>query len=483
MTENDFFDINKRINLTWFYPKICRFQDSIEARRRDYFRFLDQQAAEAPLLLYIHIPFCESFCSYCPCFKENVHRYSFEQREAFIQTLIKELKMYSQTPFIQGLRVEHILFGGGSPSVLDIGLLDRIFLSIEKEFDLAGLKGISFEGNVMSLKNSGLLKMLKSRGVKRVSFGLQTMNQQIRNQLNIKAPLKDIYQTVEMIRKADIPSFTLDKMYNLPEETMDILEEDLGIICRELRPTFIQTYRFNQFHNTALIKKIDNGFFKSPPSHEKEMAMFELIMERLRAGGYENQMFINFFSGIEENVSCGLELSMGNNRLDGSAMLGLGPGSMSYLSGRNYRTVCSIEGYMRLVNMGEYPVDSGNVVSDEELENRTMVFFPNFTRIKKADVPGRQELKEHIEFLLNNDLLTDDTTSYSLTTKGKLWAGNISYLFYSPVEKKRLQESFLNSLRYNKNPFNQDDMNVTKEEKEHICQERDKKTRQRSSRT
>ncbi|MEW6618548.1 MAG: hypothetical protein AB1422_04255 [bacterium] len=97
MDLEQFFEVNKRVNLTWFYPKICKFQDQKE-EDSVFFQFLETDKPKAPFLLYIHIPFCESFCAYCACFKENVYKYSREERVQFVNAMIKELQKYASTP-------------------------------------------------------------------------------------------------------------------------------------------------------------------------------------------------------------------------------------------------------------------------------------------------------------------------------------------------------------------------------------------------
>lgn len=453
-------DINKRINLTWFYPKISKYLDKIDDRN-NYFRFLEKEDdRDTPLLLYIHIPFCESFCAYCACFKEKFSDYTYEDRKAVIQCMVKEMEMYARTPCIKKRRVGYIQIGGGSPSCLEVHLYDLIFECIYNHFDLTENKGISFEGNVMTLKDPAKLKKLKDLGATRISFGVQTFNENIRKAMAIRAKIKDIYESVEAIHKVGFPSYALDLIYNLPEENFEILEIDLEKACKELKPHFIQTYQFNRFSNTWLDEKINNQGFKDPPTPQKEMDMFRFIMKKLEENDYSNQVLINFFSNESEPPYTGIEHSIGLNRLDGSHMLGIGPGSMSYMGSRNYKTYPSIKQYVSDMNADVYPAESGHITSMEERKRRVMVFFPNFTRIKWKDIPAIEDIDITINYLLENGWVKRDNDELVLTGQGKLWTGNISYLFYTDREKKRLQKSFFYSLTRGTNPFNQDRMNI-----------------------
>jgi oxygen-independent coproporphyrinogen-3 oxidase len=321
-------------------------------------------------------------------------------------------------------------------------------------------KGISFEGNVMSLKDPAKLKKLKDSGVTRLSFGVQTFNEKIRKAVAVRAKIKDIYDTVEAIDNIGFPSYALDIIYNLPGENFEILENDLEKACKELKPGFIQTYRFNRFTNTRLDEKINKGNFHDPPTPQKEMDMFRFIMKKLKENGYTEQVLINFFGKEGQPCFTGIEHSIGNNRLNGSHMLGIGPGSMSYLGSRNYKTYPSIKQYMNDIDADVYPTEAGHISSLEERNSRVMVFFPNFTRIKRQDIPRVEGYDTKINYLLEKGYAKRDNDELCLTEQGKLWAGNISYLFYTDREIRRLQKSFYCSLTHGTNPFNQDRMNI-----------------------
>lgn len=457
---NNFFSMDKRKNnLIWFYPKICKFQDN-----KDFVKTLDEicnkKENDSSLLLYIHIPFCASFCSYCACFKENFYTYNFEERKKFVECIVKEIQNNFSKDFFQNKSVDYILFGGGSPSILETPLLEMIFKAIHTYCNLDHLKGISFEGNVMSLNDYEKLCMLKENGVNRVSFGIQTFNSDIRKKLNIKAPIDDIYACSELIRNVGIQNMNTDLIYNLPDETNEILNNDLRIITEEIKPSFIQTYRFNLFANTHLEKQVKHHYFDIIPSKEREMEMYKIIDNYLNGEGYNNQIFINMYSKLKGKVDTGIELSIGNNRLYGSNMLGIGPGAMSYLSGYNYRNYCSVKEYIKQMESLNHAIEIGHYIPKIELEHRVMVMFPNFMHIKEDDIPDNQEIKEKVERLIENGYIKKNNDELVLTDEGKLWAADISAYFYSDLEKHRAQTSYLNSLRYMKNPFNQDDMNV-----------------------
>ena len=364
--------IDKRANLTWFYPRICVYQDKIDDQDK-YFDFLNNETEDRELSIYIHIPFCDSFCAYCACFKELSSLYNDDEKMEYVDALVKEMKMYSNKTFFKNKKIDYVQFGGGTPSCLSIDMFKKIIGALRQYFNLSEECHISLEGNVMTLKDMSKLQGLKALGVDRLSFGLQTFNEELRKELNIKAKVSEIYETAKNIREAGFDSFAVDLMYNLPNENMEILKNDLEIIVEKIKPDYIQTYRFNQFHNTVLQKKIANGYFNDPPSEKKEYEMFEYIMDYLNAKGYGNQVLVNLFSNQPNPIPIGLEYMMGNNKKHSSMTLGLGAGASSFLMKRNYKSVTSVKKYIELVSNGLYPVETGNVASENVDKSRTMV--------------------------------------------------------------------------------------------------------------
>lgn len=452
-------NMDERANLTWFYPRICIYQDKIN-NQEDYFRFLESETESRELSIYIHIPFCDSFCSYCACFKELSALYKEDEKMAYVKAIVKEMQMYSNKPFFRNKEINYIQFGGGTPSCLSVDMYKVIFEGLHSCFTLSESCHISLEGNVMTLKDMYKLKGLKDLGVDRLSFGLQTFNERIRKELNIKAKVSEIFEATENIREVGFESLAVDLMYNLPDENLDILKNDLEMIVGKIKPDYIQTYRFNQFHNTVLQKKISNGYFSNPPSGKKEFDMFAYILEFLKLNGYDNHVLINLFSNKKSPIPTGLEYTMGNNKKSASMTLGIGAGASSFLNKRNYKSVCSVKKYIELISNDMFPVEAGNIATEEVLASRTMVYFPNFMQIRKTEIPNDDKYTTILNELVQKKYIIEHNDRYELSRLGIMWAGDISKLFFADEEIEKNKKSVYYSIKNNTNPFNQDKMNM-----------------------
>lgn len=461
LIDKPMFNVEERVNLSWFYPNICRFQD--KPGEAVLVQEIGQHLSMAglPSLLYIHIPFCESFCAYCGCFKESARSYNLDQKKQYVDSVIREAQLYiaSEKQFNQ--TIEHIHLGGGTPTCLGYDNIERLINGVRNIFGIKRHIRISIEANVMSLHSAEQLDALHHAGVTRVSFGVQTFNEKIRKILAIKAKIEAVYHTAQLIQDSKIQNFAIDLMYNLPEQHLKDFIDDISRAVTDIRPTYIQFYRLNEFHNTNLYRNINNGFYTLSPSNERELVFTQTMMDLLPEKGFGNHMLINIFSRIDNPEKTGMELSLGNNTKEGSNVIGLGAGASGYLNGFFYRNLCTVKGYIERLSKNSFPIETYNHASQELMDSRRLVFFPNFMSTRISNLPNFQEHQEIFNNLAHHGYLTIESEKVALTSKGKVWAGNISQLFIGEEQKRKIKNSFKLALKHQINPFNQDLMNVT----------------------
>jgi len=463
--KDEFESPEKRTNVTWFYPKICGFQDALanEQEKAEYFSFLDRQShpRQTDILLYFHIPFCEAFCNFCACFKESAAKYQGERQRRFVQAMVKEIERNARSKYFRDSKISYVQFGGGTPSALEQESMAAILEAVHREFDLSEVHGISLEGSPLGLSKDGYIEMLKSLGVTRISFGVQTLDEEIRRKLTIKATVEQVHQTAENIRKAGIRTFALDLMYNLPGQTEEILADDVRGICTELRPSFVQTYRFNQWEGTRLDQNIRAGkVAEVKPSGTIEREQYVQIKDSLAGYGYDKQLLINFFTHLDDPGEIGLNHACGGNGYRASYTLGIGPAAENYMGERSYRNHTNVERWMNEVEAGIIPIEQGRICSEDEVENRVMVFFPVFGFVRKDAVANLEKYRREIDWLVAGGYAVETDEEIRLTDVGMENAGNIAFLFYSDEEKARARRTMYLSLKNKRNPFHQDEMNI-----------------------
>lgn len=445
-------DKNERLDDFWVFPKLTK----VENQRRyedSFFDFLNHEdEIQSPTNLYIHIPFCDSACIFCPYYKSQGQRNFRNKLVPYVDAIIAEMRKYSNTPYMKRRKIDSVHFGGGNPFLLPISELNRIVTAIRELFHVEMNDNWTMEGSINSIRNIEYVKGLLANGISRISFGIQTFKENIRKSMNIKTQLDEIYRGVEILNQGGLTEYCIDMMYNLPDQSMNDFITDLEKVT-ELDPYHIDIYNMAVFPNTYIEELIHKeGKFKIIPSNKNQAKMFIEGNRWLLDHGYK-QIITNTYSRRQKEVHIGDKLYLNNCNV-----LGIGVSSRGYIDGYVYKNVCSIDEYIELVNGNLYPADLSYECSNEQHNDRKMVFFPILMQIMKSEIPNFERYKERIEYIVDCGLAYWDHDILRLTEKGIFWSGNISALFIDEGRWKTYINSFLLAAREKVNPYNEDSM-------------------------
>ena len=260
--------------------------------------------------LYIHIPFCDSKCSYCDF-------YSFKADE----TLKKE---YCSSVVSHILGADTVFdtayIGGGTPTALSAEQLGSVARTVNaKLFEDAEF---TCEANpARNLKDKMLL--LKKAGVNRVSMGLQSANDNELRRLSRIHSSEDVINAVDAVKTAGIDNFSLDLMMGIPEQTLKSLDKSIDFVLKT-----------GAKHISSYMLKIEKGtpFYKDPPILPEEDEVCEMYLhtvERLKKEGFLQYEVSNF--ALE-----GYESRHNLNYWDCGEYLGIGPAAYSFMDGKRF---------------------------------------------------------------------------------------------------------------------------------------------------
>lgn len=447
---------NNRLSEKWIYPKMWSQKELIQIKMDNDIFNNKYNDSHLPVRLYIHTPFCVSFCCFCPYYKEPYNKMSDEDKDAFYGALVKEIIMYSKQPYFTQHKIGTIYFGGGDPGLIESKYLSLILKTIFDNFKLSSLTQITMEGSVLAIIKNNNWNIYKEYAVNRLSYGVQTFSENLRNKLHLKPTLSDIDNLVNLIKKNGIPDHSIDLMYNIPDQSLDDVVNDVERAI-DLDATYVDDYSMNLFPNTMFKKVVDEGdYFNEKPNNEKMIQMFEKIMETFEKNDY-NQVASMIFSRKCTKPHDGLV-----HFLKGYPMVGVGPSARGYINKFNYRNVCDVKKYVQSLNCNIFPIEVGNIISTFNANDRAYVFFPILMNISREEIVNYEEHKEELNFLVSQDYAYWDGNILRLTRKGIIWAGNIQYYISSDDEIKRDTQGFLKAILENKNPYNQDKMGVKK---------------------
>ena len=444
----------ERLTTFYKYPSVCLFQDQLENPEDFLAPLKTPSTRKRPQMIYLHIPFCTSTCLYCPFYKVKYQKQEPGLIERFVDCMVLELVKYSREPFFQDVPIINVQFGGGSPLTLETRSLEKIISTITAHFNLDKNAVISLEGGPLNLQDKEKLSALKNMGMTRVSFGIQTFNEKLRKKLGIETNLRDVYRAVDTIKKFDFQEFACDLLYNLPDQNANEIRFNIDRAC-EFEPSAIDFYDLNVFPNTRFHQLIEKNAFKTKPSNKNEILHFKAGMETFKANGFE-QIRSYVFQPTNRGEPAPSSVLCSFN----SDLLAVGPSGRTtiYSNGLNYRNHCSLEKYIDSLEKNEYPVEAGNLITPEVLQERDLILFPYFLKAKK-ELIDHPRFKDKLNDLNVSGYIQERDGVIELTDLGKMWAGNVSYYLHSDYEKERIGNTVFSCLLEERNIFNQDKMN------------------------
>lgn len=201
------------------------------------------------LSLYIHIPFCESKCYYCSfvSFKKTK-----KDKEKYIQYLLKEIKLNKNKNTI----VKTIFIGGGTPSCLNKGDVNKIIEEIRENFVVDNNAEITIEINPNTF-TSEKAQEYKNCGINRLSFGLQSANNKILKEINRIHTKQDFINAIKLAKKYGFNNINADILIGLPNQRLDDVKETLKLL-KKLKIKHISCYSLILEENTKLYNLVQD---------------------------------------------------------------------------------------------------------------------------------------------------------------------------------------------------------------------------------
>lgn len=282
--------------------------------------------------IYIHTPFCKKKCNYC-AFNSKVS--DAEEIENYINALTKEIFLKSCAE-----SVETVYFGGGTPSILNLAQLEKIFSAVQKNFCVEKNAEISIEINPGTV-DKNFLRNLKFLGFNRLSVGVQSFSNKF---LKILGRIHDSKTAFENLKIAEkfFDNISLDLMYGLPEQNLKDLQDDLNFIS-ELNLQHISIYGLEIEEGTKFFEQKN---FLNLPSDDVLSDMYDLIIEKISALGFARYEISNFAKkNFESRHNCGY--------WTGKKYLGFGAGAHSF--DKKFRTsnIRDVATYIKKIRAGE----------------------------------------------------------------------------------------------------------------------------------
>ena len=292
--------------------------------------------------LYIHIPFCASRCIYCGFYSTT----RLDLRQQYVDALIRELVEVGKSKRLKDDSISTVYLGGGTPSQLTIPQLRQLFdaIYIYNKVESGAEVTIEMNPDDVSVPYADTLRQL---GINRVSMGAQTFDDERLRWLNRRHTVAQVGQAVTILRAAGIRNISIDLMYGFPDETIDDFVRDIDEAIK-LDVEHISAYCLMIEEGTELYRRYGDKRVREydDSKEETERKMYELLIDKLTAAGYEHYEISNF-------ARPGFRSRHNSSYWTGVPYIGLGAAAHSFDGHLRSWNVSDIQQYIAAVNRDE----------------------------------------------------------------------------------------------------------------------------------
>ncbi len=381
---------------------------------------------EKGISLYIHLPYCESLCTYCACNTRITVNHKVEL--PYIETLLKEWQLYL-AQFPNKPQIKEIHLGGGTPTFFSSENLSYLLKSILSTVDVCSNPDFSFEGHPSNTKKEHL-QALYNLGFKRVSFGIQDFDEKVQDTINRYQSFEEVKKVMDDAREIGYTSINVDLVYGLPYQTINSIKNTITKII-SLHPERIAFY---SYAHVPWLKPGQRKYEeKDLPTNTYKRNLYEAGKELFINAAYsdigmdhfalENDALFTAFNdgSLHRNF-------MGYTTNTTKLLIGLGCSSISDSWDAFAQNIKSVEEYQKSVEQGHFPIFKGHSLTEEDLIIRQHILNLMCTHQTFIDSHYTEAKDKFTEFI-KDGLLEVIDTKILIKEAGKPFLRNICLAF------------------------------------------------------
>ena len=404
-------------------------------------RSFNESNSKEGISIYIHLPFCESLCTFCGCHKRITKQHDVET--PYINAILKEWNLYvalfEQKPIIKELHL-----GGGTPTFFSPENLKKLINGILKPSILAENYEFSFEGHPNNTTREHL-QALYDVGFRRVSFGVQDYNEKVQKAIHRIQPFENVKKATENAREIGYTSVGHDIIFGLPFQELEHVRTTIQN-TKTLQPDRLAFYSYA--HVPWIKGNGQRGFNDSDiPSAQLKREQYELGKTLLKEAGYED-IGMDHFALHSDSLYTSMKTGklhrnfMGYTASKTQLMIGLGVSAISDSWYGFAQNVKSIEEYYHLVNEAILPVFRGHILSEEDLIIRRHILnlMCDFKTSWSSTNLYFEELPDvliKLKEMENDGLLAISNTTINVLPEGRPYVRNICMAFDLLLQRKK----------------------------------------------
>ena len=343
--------------------------------------FFKKKKAEPKKLLglYIHIPFCIKKCNYCDFLSAPADETT---KKRYVDALCKEIAGYKE--LTKEYELATVYFGGGTPSVLEVSLIEQILDTVQKNFTVDMVTAeVTLEVNP-GTATLDKLKRYRELGINRLSIGVQSAKAEELVLLGRIHSFEDAKNTVMWAREAGFENISMDLISALPGQTLKDYQENVEAIL-SLHPEHISSYSLIVEEGTPFYERFGEGKAEesSLPDEETDRAMYACTKKRLAEAGYERYEISNY-------AKAGYESRHNSSYWTGVEYLGVGLGASSLFTNARYHNETDLMRYIEEVEAGkDVRLEIERLVLEEQMEEFMILGLRRMCGISRAEFQKR----------------------------------------------------------------------------------------------
>lgn len=417
------------------YPTVPFWDDdsfSKEQWKNSVIKAFNESNNSEGISLYIHLPFCESLCTFCACHKRITKQHSVER--PYLETVLKEWELYLQL-FGEKPTIKELHLGGGTPTFFSPENLKTLLEGIFSKADIAEKPEFSFEGHPNNTTREHL-QTLYDLGFRRCSFGVQDYDLEVQKAINRVQPFENVERVTQWAREIGYTSISHDLVFGLPHQNWDKMEFTIRKTM-ELKPDRLAFY---SYAHVPWIKGVgQRGFDENDlPSGEEKRKLYENGKQLLEDLGYKEVGMDHFSLEHDELYQSLINGNIHRNFMGYSSsktllMVGLGMSAISdswYAFAQNEKTV---EDYQKRVEAGEIPVVRGHILTEEDLIIRqhilNLMCRLETSWSENTYLPEIQQSLEKLKEMEADGLVKLSENHITITEKGRAFTRNVAMTF------------------------------------------------------
>ncbi|NBC27293.1 MAG: oxygen-independent coproporphyrinogen III oxidase [Bacteroidetes bacterium] len=431
------------------YPTAVQFTEEFPPGILDD-SFSKRAGSARPLSLYFHIPFCFSLCWYCGCTK--IITRDQDRGDLYIEYLQKEISLVQNTIHPDS-PVQQIHLGGGTPTFLSAGQLQRLGDLIHSNFTIHRDVEFSVEIDPRRCGEEQIMA-LKKIGCNRASLGVQDTNHEVQRAIHRIQPFEETQVITNLLRKHDINKINVDLIYGLPKQTPDTFSRTIDDVAG-LAPDRFAIYSYAHLPSLMPAQKLlnENEF----PSSSEKLDMIITAIERLPELGY-HFIGMDHFAREDDELTVALENGTLQRNFQGYStrakleMIAFGMSGISQGDELYYQNEKDLARYYAMLDDGKLPVNKVLQLTEEDKIRRAVIMqvmcrasihyesFYEETGIRFREFFANE--LDHLKPMEADGLLLMLDDRLAITDLGRLFIRNIAMVFDQYLTKKKRGRPF-----------------------------------------